>query len=132
MKILICRLFVWLRLLRGVVVFYDCLPKKSYLTITLTKFAFRGHLEIGNDYCIECYCNSCGTIISHGQIYGYATFDHGFILFKSKDESMFGYGFWGNKRHRVVSCFATYKAIEKENLYDVINKLTNGPKGETS
>ena len=132
LKRLIGVLFVRLGFYHAVDVYYDCLERKNlpfkYTTITIRKHPLGGVLKIGNGMptIIE-LCDSCGTLVSQGNVYGYVVFRNGYLIFGGNlREIHFGHALWKNKRgisSREISTFCTYTPYSEENLKDTINLL---------
>lgn len=136
LKRILCRLLVRTGLSHPVQVYYGCFEKLGYLTVSIKKSTLGAQLEIGNAFVLpKEWGNDAGTIFtSGGLMYGYVTFDYGFMLFPSAGDplsSKFGFQLWKSKRqfsNTYVSSSCTYIHMGQGNLEEKIKLLKYGEK----
>ena len=126
LHILFPRLFA-----KDVDVYYSCLSKIGYVTVTLTRTRKGGKLKTDNGIYVLKECKEVGILLSQRDVYGYAIFKHGYLLFGGvHEQTHFGYGMYKSLPvyhvHQSVSTFCTYVPLTKENLIEKISLLEVG------
>lgn len=111
-------------------VFYCCLEKQNYVTITLTQLFTGGQLSIGNGMDIKEKCKKVGVLVAEENVYGYATFKYGYLLFGgSLKQTHFGYSLFESKTEKSstrVSTFCNYIPFSEQSLKQKIHLLKYG------
>lgn len=115
---------------KSIDIYYDCLEKQKYVTVTIRKTFLGAELQLGNGIYLYEHCNDCGILASQNYVYGYAIFDYGYIVFGGPlKQTHFGYCLFeseNEKESKHVSTFCIFPPFTEQNLKDKIQLLKNG------